>query len=89
MFDIAWQELIFAAGNLVFFIGLLPSIFSTDKPAFWTSIITAPFLTLFVFAFYSLELYWSAVGVALGAGAWWILAIQKFLLKRKISIPTT
>jgi len=78
IFGIVWQELIFTVGGFVFFLALLPSIFSKDKPAFATSVVTASFLSLFVVAFASLELWWSAIAQAAGALAWWILTLQSW-----------
>jgi hypothetical protein len=81
IFDLPWQELVFTTGGFVFFIALLPSIFSDNKPAFATSIITASFLTLFIFAFATLDLWWSAAAQALGALAWWVLTVQSYKLR--------
>jgi len=81
LFDLPWQEVVFTVGGFVFFIALLPSIFSKNKPAFATSIMTAIFLTLFVVAFATLDLWWSAAAQALGALAWWVLTIQSFKLR--------
>jgi hypothetical protein len=80
IFDLPWQELVFTVGGFVFFIALLPSIFSKNKPAFITSLVTASFLSLFVLAFATLDLWWSAGAQALGALAWWILAVQSWFI---------
>jgi len=76
VFGLAWQEVVFAIGGFAFFMALLPSIFSNNKPAFSTSLMTASFLTTFVLAFATLDLWWSAAAQALGAAGWWVLAIQ-------------
>lgn len=82
LFDLPWQELVFTAGGFVFFIALLPSIFSKSKPAFITSLMTASFLSLFVLAFATLDLWWSAGAQALGALAWWVLTIQSYRIPK-------
>jgi hypothetical protein len=84
IFDVPWQELIFTLGGFAFFVALLPSIFSEHKPAFTTSLMTASFLTLFVVAFATLDLWWSAVAQSLGAAAWWVLTIQSWRIKRSL-----
>jgi hypothetical protein len=78
MFDMPWQDLLFTIGNGIFFLSLLPSIFSQDKPSVWTSFITASTLSTFCFAYYSLDFIFSAFSIALSAGAWWVLFFQKF-----------
>jgi hypothetical protein len=80
-FDLPWQEFVFTVGGFVFFIALLPSIFSKNKPAFITSLMTASFLTLFVFAFATLDLWWSAAAQSLVATAWWVLTVQSWRTK--------
>jgi len=89
LFDLPWQELVFTAGGFVFFIALLPSIFSKNKPAFITSLTTASFLSLFVVAFATLDLWWSAGAQALGALAWWILTIQSWSIPKDSVTPIT
>lgn len=82
MFEIIWQDVVLALGNVVLCIGLLPSLLSKDKPAFLTSISAAPTLTIFAVAFFSLELYLSSIGAGIGALGWWILAAQKYFSDR-------
>jgi len=81
-FDLPWQEVVFTVGGFMFFVALLPSIFFDNKPAFSTSLMTASFLSLFVVAFATLDLWWSAGAQALGALAWWILTIQSWYIQK-------
>lgn len=83
MIDMPWQEIVFSIGSFAFFIALLPSILSTEKPALWTSVMTAAFITLFAYAFFTLDLLYSAAGQALVALGWWILAYQAFVKRKK------
>lgn len=89
MFDIPWQDFVLSLGNLVFFIALLPSIFSKDKPAFLTSTMTAFFLTTFGIVYATLGLWFSVAGVFLSALGWTILAFQSYRLKQKVAAETT
>jgi len=75
--DILWQDVVLFVGNIVFLIGIFPSIFSKDKPSKWTSLPTAIALTSFSFVYYSLSLTLSTVLVALCALGWWVLFFQK------------
>lgn len=84
MFETPWQDIVFSLGNFIFFLALLPSIFSTEKPAFGTSLVTAAFLSVFVYAFITLDLWLSASGTACAATGWWILAAQSFMKLRKL-----
>ena len=77
-----WQDLVFSIGNFVFAFALIPTIKGKDKPAFSTSIISASFLTLFIIAFSTLGLWFSALGVGTSATAWWILTLQTYKRKK-------
>lgn len=79
----AWQDFIFAGGQWVFIVALLPSIMGKDKPALFTSIVTTMALILFVISFASLSLWISAVSTACSTAAWTILAVQKYLIIRR------
>lgn len=76
MFDLPWQEFVFLFGNFIFFIALVPSILSQNKPSFWTCAMTAPMLSIFTFTFISLDMFLSAFGIGTTALAWWILFVQ-------------
>lgn len=77
------NDLIFTVGSLVFFIALLPSIFSDNKPDKKTSITTAAILYLFCLNYLWLDLYFSAVVGFITASGWLTLYIQ---VKRKKKI---
>ena len=65
----------------MFIIALLPSIFSKDKPAIATSLITGTVLTIFAFTFATLSLWLSAVSTMFVSIVWFILAFQKWRIK--------
>jgi len=80
MFGLPWQDVLLALGGVVFFIALIPSITSNDKPARVTSFSTALVLSVFAATYASLSLTFTAGVTALTAAAWWVLFYQK--LKR-------
>lgn len=77
-----WQDVVIGAGDYIFFIALLPSIFSRDKPALSSSLLTGTILIVFAFTFTTLHLWNSAFGSLLVGIAWFVLAIQKYRTKR-------
>ena len=88
LFGMLWQDFIFSIGGFAFFLALLPSILSDEKPAFWTSFMTAAFLSLFVYTFTTLELWLSAVGQGLVALGWWTLTVQSYMKQRHQAVAT-
>lgn len=73
---VKWQDAVFAIGEIVFTIGLLPSVFSAHKPAPLTSLVTAVMLTAFLAVYVSYRL-WLAFIFSLGAiGLWFTLFFQ-------------
>lgn len=77
MFEMSWQDLVFMFGNVVFFVALVPSIMSENKPSKWTSLSTALVLSVYVVTYHSLELTYATVTGTIAALAWWILYFQK------------
>jgi len=77
MFELSWQDLIFMLGNVVFFVALIPSIVSENKPSKWTSLSIAIVLSLYVITYYSLSYVYATVTGAISTLAWWVLYFQK------------
>ena len=77
MFETSWQDIILMIGNMLFFIALLPSIFTEHKPSKWTSLLTAATLTVFTCTYFTLDLVYATSTVGLTALAWWTLFFQK------------
>lgn len=74
----AWQDIIIAAGQWVFLLALLPSIFGKDKPALATSIATSVVLAVLAFTYATLSLWVSTISGILVSSAWLVLAVQKY-----------
>ena len=77
-----WQDFVFITGQVAFTLSLLPSVFSKDKPAFLTSIVSASFLVIFAFTYTTLSLWLAALGTATTSTLWFILAYQKYQMRR-------
>lgn len=77
MFEFSWQDVVLTIGNIVFFIALIPSIMSANKPSKWTSLMTASALTAFGITYFSLSLTYATIAVSLSAIGWWVLYFQK------------
>jgi threonine/homoserine/homoserine lactone efflux protein len=86
--EMSWQDLVLSVGQILFFVALLPSIWSPGKPALMTSVMTATILTVFVVTFWTLDLLFAAVTTTLAASAWWILAYQRWQQKRSPILKT-
>ncbi|MEK7603460.1 MAG: hypothetical protein AAB459_04455 [Patescibacteria group bacterium] len=76
-----WQDKVIAACQLLFFFTMLPSILSKHKPALATSIMNCVLVTVIVFCFFTLDLWYSVATAIPASAAWFILAVQKFRLR--------
>jgi len=82
-----WQDILITIGNLAFSISLIPQVYSGFKEKsgpikYQTSAPTFIFLYTFVFAFYSLHLYFSAVVSVFTGTMWLLLFIQRLIYKK-------
>lgn len=77
------QDIILTVGSLVFVAALLPTIFSKDKPALATSIMTGTVLVVFSGVYVSLDLWFSAITTFVTAVCWFTLAVQKYASPNK------
>jgi hypothetical protein len=73
----SWQDVVFLAGNLGFFLALLPSVFGPRKPAPSTCVLTGSILAFYAVTFLTLGLILSALGSALVALTWAALFAQQ------------
>jgi hypothetical protein len=71
-----WQDKVFSVGEIVFLIGLIPSLLSDHKPAALTSFMTAAMLYSFLLVYASYKLWVTFVLGALTATIWLALGIQ-------------
>ena len=83
-----WQDIILSIGQIVFIIALLPSVFSKDKPALATSVITGITLMIFAFTYATLSLTNAAISAVIVSLLWFVLAIQKYKQQKDL-IKTT
>lgn len=79
----AWQDAVFAVGNVVLSIGLIFSITSPHKPAVRTSLLTGLTVTSFAVTFATMELWFSAAAAATNALLWWVLLAQGLRQQRR------
>ena len=73
----SWQDGLFFIGSIALGLGLLPSIWSSDKPAVKTSLVTATVLASFCVAYVTLHLWAATIGTALDTLGWLVLLVQK------------
>jgi hypothetical protein len=73
----SWQDIVIAAGSLVFAVALIPSVLSKDKPALSTSVMTGTVLVVFSITYATLSLWYATITTSLAAGLWIALAVQK------------
>jgi hypothetical protein len=76
-----WQDIVLAAGSLLFAIALVPSVIGKHKPSLATSLPTGVVLCIFSATYVTLSLWYAAITTALSASLWLILAAQKALNK--------
>ena len=74
-----WQDAVFALGEIVFMIGLIPSLISEDKPSAITSVMTGVMLCGFLTVHASYKLWIAFTLCAVTAGLWFVLAGQVLL----------
>lgn len=51
-----WQDWVIGVGQALFFVALLPSVFSADKPHWASSLLTGTILFAFAYTFRTLHL---------------------------------
>ena len=74
----AWQDWVFAVGGLIILVSLVPTIRGAQKPALATSVMTTFLVCIFTFTMATLDLWLAALMNGLTAGAWAILAYQRY-----------
>lgn len=80
----SWQDVVLTICQIFFIFSLVPSILSLDKPPVSTSTINALCLYVVSFVDFTLNL-WGAGNATLVVGILWtIIALQKYLLDKKI-----
>ncbi len=72
-----WQDYVIMIGNFVFAIALMPSIFSKNKPAKTTCVMTYLMLAIFCYTFYTLNMIGSSVSSGISSALWLTLHLQQ------------
>jgi hypothetical protein len=73
-----WQDWILTIGQILFIFALAPSVFSKDKPALTTSLLTGTVLAVFAIVFATLYLWLAATSTLVSSLTWLLLAYQKY-----------
>lgn len=71
-----WQDLVFFVGEVVFLVGLVPSIINDNPPDPWTSFPTAFMLFTFMLVHASFKLWFTFSLTWITAMLWVVLGIQ-------------
>ncbi len=79
-----WQDVVYAVGQWVFIVALIPSILSKDKPALTSSLLTGLVLLVYAFTLASLNLWISTISTLATSVAWFVLALQKYKLDNRV-----
>jgi len=78
-----WQDYVLFVGQIGFLLALLPSIFSTAKPARSTSLLTALTMSVFTICFVTLHLRFTSIVAGLTSICWWVLFFQAAALSKQ------
>lgn len=78
----SWQDIVIGGGSAILTIALIPTVFDKQKPALATSLITGGMVTVFVFTFATLSLWFTAAVDIVTASIWFLLAFQRMRQKR-------
>ena len=73
-----WQDWVLTIGQFLFTFALVPSVFSQDKPALTTSLLTGGVLAVFAIVFATLYLWLAAISTLVASLTWFLLAYQKY-----------
>jgi len=71
------QDLVISVGSVGFSLALLPTVFSQNKPSWYTSLITSIILAAYIWSFATLGLTYSATTTTITCALWVILLYQK------------
>lgn len=83
LLNMIWQDIVISIVQWTFVLTLLPSVFSSDKPALATSVLTGILLTTLAATFATIPLWNATVSSAAVGVVWFVLAYQKYRLNRQ------
>ncbi len=78
-----WQDVVLTIGQVIFIVALFPSVFSKDKPALQTSIVSSAAAFSIAIVYVTLSIPFAASSAALNGALWFVLAVQKWRTKSK------
>lgn len=70
------QDLIITGGSLILAAALLPTVFSKDKPALSTALLTGSILAVFAVTYLTLDLRFAAIITFVTSALWLTIAVQ-------------
>lgn len=71
-----WQDAVFAVGEIVFMVSLLPSVINHNTPAASTSLATSFMLCCFLTVHYSYKLWFTMALTLVTIGLWFTMFLQ-------------
>ena len=89
LYDMTWQDLVFAGGQFFFIFALVPAVLSRTKPPLSTSVVTGGVLYVFAATYATMDFWLSATSAAVVASLWAVIAVQTYRTTRRgASVPT-
>jgi hypothetical protein len=76
-----WQDIAISIAQWVSIVALFPSVWSNDKPALTSSLLTAACIVVYAVAYLTLGLTVSTVSATLLLVMWLVLAYQKWRMR--------
>ena len=77
-----WQDIAISVAQWVAIVAMLPSVFSKDKPALSSSLLTVGSVIVFFVSYLTLGLFVSALSAAVLLVTWLVLAYQQWRIVR-------
>ncbi len=73
-----WQDTIIVVLQTIFIIAMIPTILGPEKPDFYTALLTAGAVSVFVYIYATLYFWRTVFFTSILAIEWWVLTIQTF-----------
>ena len=87
-YEMQWQDIAISVAQWASVIALFPSVFSRDKPALSSSLLTTACISLFFVSYLTLGLVVSAISAAFLLVTWATLAYQQWRIIRSRAADT-
>jgi hypothetical protein len=72
----AWQDMVFSAGYVMFTSTVIPYLFDEDKPPLLISMVIAIILLMFAYSYATINFHSSAMGAFVNAVCWTVVSFQ-------------